>query len=438
MLITAAGSIELRYIMNEISYHEDLFNNCVSGYVMVTESNAYSELLSLTGNEFIQIIFSKTGEPKSAINKTFRVYSIDKRKLSQNMYTESYILQFCSEELLLSSQYKVSKAYTNTTIDSMIIDICTTNPGLNIGRNKFDQKNIDQTYGNYSFVVPNLRPFDAINWLSTYARPTPDVGAGADMLFFENKNGFNFKSIQSLFNPKVNVYNRYTYDPKNIASREDTESLTEQIKNVITYEILDTYDTLNGINTGAFANQLISADVITRKRTVTNFDYSSYFMSGNALNQYSILNNYVNRNGDTANKTSQAVMKLAFTNFDRSNNAVIQSLPNSVAPNTYAETYIPYRTAQLALINYTRLKITIPGDPNFTVGTEIEFQLSSRNPQAKGPDLYLSGNYLVSAVRHMITQADYKTVAEIVKDSVKNRYIDTPNGSSTWTKLANI
>lgn len=438
-ILTSVGLVDLRFIMTELSYHEDLFGDAVSGYVLVTEANAYSELFSLTGNEFLYIEFSKTKDLTDKISRTFRAYALGDRKLSGNMTTESYKINFCSEELFLSEQYKVSKAYTNQTINAIITDICTMKPGLNIGSKKFKPENISKTYGNYSFVIPNLKPFDAINWLSTYARPLPEDGTGADMIFYENKNGFNFKSLQTLTGPNAVSYNSYRYDPKNLFAPGDRNfDLTEEVYNVTTYEILDSYDSLRATNSGMFANQLLSVDVLTRNRKTTNFNYKEYWDNPNThgLNWNPITNEYKNRNGDMVNETSQAMLKLVFSNFDSSNSQVAKNNPGAVAPNIFAETYIPYRTAQLALVNYTRMKISIPGDPVLTVGEIIYFELPSRNPNTPTVDRYYSGYYLVTAVRHMITESDFKTVVEIAKESSHTAYPNPPSDSPTWKAAA--
>jgi len=427
-LLTSTGVIDVRYIMNEISYHEDLFGGVVSGYVMVTESNSYAELLGLNGNEFLLLTFAKYDNPDDTINKKFRVYKMDKRKLAANMSTEVYTLQFCSEELIVSEQYKLSKSYPNMPVSDVIRDICTNSLGISENRLQ-----IDDTYGTYSFLVPNLKPLDAINWLSNYARPAPPW-PGADMLFYEDKDGFKFKSLQVLTDgPDVNIYNTYSYDPKNT----EQGNLTEEVYNVTTYEILNSYDTLNAVNTGMFANQLISVDILTRKKITTNFDYLQYWNDPDTggLNDYPVTNNYVNRKGQKMNEASQSTLKLVFSNFDEANNEVVQANPGSVAQNIFAETYIPYRTAQLALANYTRVKISVPGDPLLTVGTVIEFELLSKDPSSKELDLFYSGNYLVTAVRHMITQNDFKTVLEVAKESVPHQYPDINDGSITWSNI---
>lgn len=434
-LLTPAGVFDMRYVMMEMSYQEDLFSNTVHGYMFVVESSAYAELLNLTGNEFLRFSFNKDGNTsaqstKNQIDKTFRVYKMDNRKLSGNMNTESYCLYFCSEEMMLSEQYKVSKSYPNKDISSIVTDICTKY--LGIPDNKL---HIDSTYGNYSFVVPTLKPFDAINWLSTYARPGPKI-PGADMVFFENKEGFNFKSIQSLSDSDNAVfYNIYTYDPKNI----NNKNLEEEVLNVTTYEILSSYDALGEINSGMFANKLISADILTRTKKETSFDYLKYWNDDNTggLNPHPITNNYTNRKGDKINDTDEACLKMVFSNFNQSNPAYTNVIkPGSVAGNIFAETYIPNRTAQLALANHTRVKMSVPGDPNLTVGVVIDFQLISKNPAEKLPDKFYSGNYLVTAIRHIINQSEYKTVMEVAKDSSQNQYADVQQDSPLWKSVS--
>jgi hypothetical protein len=418
--------------MNEISYNEDLFGGVVSGYIMITESNAYSELLALTGNEFLILSFNKNQDDNisDTIQKKFRVYKIDKRQLAGNMYTEAYFLNFCSEELLISEQYKLSKSYPNQQISQVITDICIN--GLGINGNKLD---IEETYGVYDFVIPNIKPLDAINWLSNYARPSTEH-IGADMIFYEDKDGFKFKSLQTLTDgadddPNFQAYGKYRYDPKNL----NDEYLTEEFYNVTTYEIMNSFDSLNAIHSGMFANQLISVDILTRRKIVTNFDYFKYWNDPDSggLNDFPVTNNYQNRFGQGLNETSQATLKLVFSNFDEANSAIVQANPGSVAHNIFAETYIPYRTAQLALANYTRIKMSVPGDPLLTVGAVIEFELLSRDPNSKEQDLFYSGNYLVTAVKHMITQNDFKTVIEIAKDSVPNKYPDIDNNA--WSNI---
>ena len=238
-LLTSTITFDVKNIFMELSYNEDLFNNTASGYIMVVDSTGFIESLQMNGTEFIRMTFGKGSNQTNLIDKLFRIFKVSKRTTQNNTSTETYALYFCSEDLLLSEQYKVAKAYTNQGITSIISDILTTYL-------KVDDSNIndlEQTYGVYNFIVPNLKPFDAINWLCTYARPGVD-NLGADMIFYEDKNGYNLNSLQTLM--MQDAYQTYSFNPKNLASTEQT--LANDISNVITYEILDSYDSLGAIN----------------------------------------------------------------------------------------------------------------------------------------------------------------------------------------------
>lgn len=422
ILLSSTGPIDLKNMMVELSYHEDLFINTTSGYLMITDSMGYIEALHLTGNEYLRITFGKTTNDPNPVDKLHRVFSVSRRKLEENMSTESYCLEFCSEELIISEQYKLCKSYNGGKISDNIQDILNTYL-------KVPEKNIiviEESYGVYDFVIPKMKAFAAINWLSTYARPKNDK-PGADMFLYEDKFGYNFRSLQSLMsNP---TYRSYSYNPKNT----DPSNLNVDAYNITTYEILNSYDTLSAINSGVFANQLLSFNILTRERKITNFDYGAYQSQAVTLNPAPITNDATNKFGHKLNDTSEAMMKLVYSNFNQQNVDYIKSRPaGSTSNDIFAETYIPHRTAQIPMVNYTRLKISLPGDSNLTIGMVIDFSLLSINPTVKNPDKFYSGRYLVSAVRHMITITEFKTVLELIKDSTPTQYATPDVSSVLW------
>ena len=422
-LLSSVGSLDLKNTFEEISYNEDLFNNSLSGYVYIVESSGLIETASMNGTEFLRLTFSKFGDSNNQIDKLFRVYKVGKRKLEGTMYKESYVLYFCSEELLLSEQYKISKRYRDSLISDIVSDVLTNY--LKVPANK--SGTIEATYGKYDFIIPTLKPFDAINYVTNYARPNPQ-NPGADMLFYEDKNGFQYRSLQSLM--RQPSYYTYTYKPKNI----DGKDLNTDAHNVLTYEFLDSFDTLNGITSGTFANQLISLNPLTRSKKVTNFDYTVYSQQAKLLNSYGIIDDSTNRNGDNLGQASQSMLKLIFSNFDSGSNSYVAGVPGASGNDIYAETFIPYRTAQLGLANYTRLRISVPGDCNLTVGRVLTFNLSSRNLANKGAlDKYYSGNYFITGVRHLIDLTSFRTILEITKESVPSSYPANNNKSALWS-----
>lgn len=415
--LTASGQrFELKRLLVDMSYYEDLYSFTASGYITITDSQGFIELFQLTGNEFIEVNFGKVKNGPNNNNQLFRVYKIGDKKPSGNLNTETYTLYFCSEELLLSEQIKISKSYAGYKISDMVESILVDR--LRVSKDRINI--IEPTTGLYDFVIPRLKPFEAISWLSTYARPAGNGSVGADMLFFETKEGYNYRSLQSMF--KEEPYATYKYQAQNIEM--DKQSFKEKTISVLDYEFVKTYDSVNEISSGTFANRLISIDPLTRTYKVTDFNYSKYKDQAVSLNDGDVSNALKNRLGLTQYETYDATLKVALSNSGQNDAAYFKEIPGSVAKNIAIETYVPNRTAQIALANYTVVKITIPGDPGLTVGRTVEFNLMSLKPETKEKQLdkFYSGKYLVTAVRHIIQPNKYQTVVEISKDSVPNNY----------------
>lgn len=417
-ITSTKSKLDLKKLVAELCYFEDVYSPTTSGYVTLTDAQGMIELLQITGNEYINIDFGKVkGAPtEMGVAKTFRVYKIANRTPTGNMNTEFYTLYFCSDELILSQQTKITKSYKGQKISSIINSILTEK--LKVPNNRIEK--IEETTGINDFIVPRAAPFEAISWLSIYARPQQfGTTGGADMLLFETKNGFNFRSLQSLY--KDNVYATYKYQAKNAGDPNNTE---EKIITVLDYEIIKSFDMAEAISSGVFANRLISLDPLTRTKRVTDFDYSKYKQNATSLNKGETSAETPNRFGKLQAQSYNSVVKMATSNANQNDVQYIKD-NEGASKDIYIENYVPNRTAQIGLANYTVLKIIIPGDSGITAGKTINFNLYGLKPTSgiRELDKFYSGKYLVSAVRHVIISPNkYQTVLEIAKDSTANEY----------------
>jgi hypothetical protein len=416
-IITDYGDVfKLKHLVIELSFFEDIYSFACSGNVVLRDAVGIIEKLRLDGSEFIQIIYGKSKNQSSEYknSRKYRLYKVGNRKPSGNKNSEFFTMYFSSEELFLSEQLKISKSFKGTVISDIVKSILLDEfNGLKVNPKKI--KNIQQTYGVYDFVIPRLKPFEAISWLSTYARP--GIDSGADMLFYETNDGFYFQSIQSMF--ESTPYATYKYQPSDLNFKNKAENMF----NILDYEFVKTYDTLEATNSGMYANRLISIDPIKRTKTVTNFskDELGYTQSGSAINRF----------GKHQTEMYESSLKLAVSNSNQIDQEYISQKPDGVAKDIYIETYVPNRTAQIALSNYTLMKAIIPGDSTITAGRTVNILLYSLGMEGtptaatRQKDEYFSGIYLVTAVRHIIqTQGVYQTILELAKENTKLKYQD--------------
>jgi hypothetical protein len=437
----SGGIVSMIPFLIELNLFEDIYSSTITGQLVVSDALGIIGNFRLNGTEFIQISLRKYNEDNNPIKRTFRVFGVSNRGVNTNNAYETYTINFCSEEYMFSEQYRISKGYTNTKISDIITDILVNY--VQVGNKGTKNIYIQATTGVYDFVLPNKKIFQTINWLTNYAQTEGNLGA--DLLFYESNKGYFFQSLQTLY--QQNTYQTFYYNPKNISTE-----VKDQVVNVIDFEVLNFFDTLDAINNGTFANKTITFDVLTRtKRTNNMFDYNSYYGQSNHLNKYPITNEYQNRRGDSMYQSMDGIdlemgaLRLASSNrYQKSNPYVVGSKggANNVSNDIFIENYLKNRVAQLGLINYTRIKIIVPGDSGLTIGSTVNFitygvgELNDNNERK--PDPFYSGKYLVTAVRHKVEKGGtYITVLELSKDSVGVQYPAFDNSNPFLKSIVN-
>jgi hypothetical protein len=431
---------DLKPFLVELSIYEDIFSSTISGYVMISDVRGQIENLNISGFNYLTLNYNKVGDSNGSLfSKNFRVYKIGER-YQQNRGSEIYPIHFCSEERVLSQQIRIAKSYPNMLISDVISSILTDT----IQTKK--TLTIENSRGQFCFIVPNIRPFEAINWMSTYAQPENSSYVGADMIFYENLYGFNFRSIQSIITD--DSYGTYNYSPQNVSQT----SLDYNIYTILSYKFIQVFNTLETIADGGFANKVITLDPLLRVANTTSFNYNDttnpaqptngtilppYFQNAQSLNKYPLAVEMQNRLQQTVSQSYNSVVKILASNKHERQDPRVTASPLTLAttvPDIGAEVYIPNRTAQLSLINQIKLEVVVPGDPGLTVGRVVNLNLPNYRPEPSSKtaalDSYFSGNYIVTAVRHrMDIRGIYNCVMEVCSDSVSNSPIPPTNNS---------
>lgn len=411
------GKISLKNFIVELNYFEDIYNNSTSGKIVVSDSAGLIRNGAFTGTELINIKFTKAtgGRP---IDKVFNMVSISERHFDINNNFETYTLNFCSEDWMLSERYRVSKSCKKKKISEIVTDILE-----NILQTDKPYE-IEDTKGVYDFVLPNKKIFHTINWLATYALPN-NGKSGADMLFYENAEGYKFKSLQSLF--KQQPVETYRYNPKNtLVGTSKTNLITN---NIYRLELLNNFDTLDAARKGAFHNRLITVDPLNRKRNSKDFNYNDYFNKSEKLNKEPVINTndtpYIDRFHkklyDAPPETmNSGAWRMMITNSTENVGQYIKG-KDQVSNDFFIEQYLPNRIAQLSLSNYIKIKIIVPGNTDILAGKVIDISVLQSKPiseeEPRKEDEILSGRYLVTAVRHIINASRYTSVVELAKDT---------------------
>lgn len=412
IIMPDGSKFPLKKFIVEFSYYEDLYSCSVTGYVTLRDGVGIIENHKLTGKERVNILFGKAQvDQKEAKEKRIglRLYKIGTRKPTGNMTSEFYTLYFCSEELEFSQQTKISKSFKGKAVSEIVEYILSER--LKVPKENY---NIEKTVGVYDLIVPNLSPFESINWLATYARPTSTNLIGADMLFFQNRQGFNFRSLNSMMEQPITK--TYRYQQNNL--KESSFIHTKELSSVLAYEVIKSADTLKDITQGTYANRVITVDPLRRKYEVVDFDYGKYSSDIEPMNGNGIPLEQQNRDGKLPNEAYESTVRVVYGTSQQNEKEDIKSKDGSVTKDMYEAAVLSHRSTQISLANHNVIKLMVPGDTDVKVGDTVFFNIRSIIPNDSRPaDTLLTGKYLVTAVRHILqSQGVFQTVLEISKN----------------------
>jgi hypothetical protein len=385
-----------------IEIYEDLFSPFISGVIALKDSLDLANLFPLVGEEYLNIkLHTPSFEGKNkVIDDQFYIFKMANREMSGDRNI-IYELHFMTREAVVDLNKKVSKAYYGKCSDIAKSIITDTKDGLESKKTAI----IEDTPNGVKFIANFWAPVKSLN----YTAETSSNGNGnASYIFFENRNGLNFVSLESLYSgPIVQEFTYDSYMREFTPDGRSFRSVQEEYKRIIDISIPRAYDYIDRSRSGMFASKMINYDLVTKKYVAKNFDMLEDFPKEKHLNDFSPVSDKAIRR---ANSVVFAYPKYYgnFNNFgDVTNSKTIQK-----------------RMSLLQQAEATKIEIVVPGRTDYTVGQKIFMRLNKFNPiegtdtQKEMLDNMFSGNYIVSAINHFIDREKHQCHMELIKDTL--------------------
>lgn len=410
-LINSGGqTIDLRNIFLEMQIFQDLYSSVMNGNILINEGNDTFGNFYLCGNEYLKVSIDKPGLNRP-LERLFRIYKATDRKPSSDS-GQVYVLHFCSDEMISSESLVVSKAYKTTKIRDVVSDILVKELAVDPQR----IASLEQTSGSFDLIIPGYRPFEAIQWVTA---------RGYDQkkfcyFFFENKNGFNLTSLQTLLKQKP--YKKLKYELKNTEGNDPALN-KDSIDNFV---ILNDFDMITSISNGSFSSRLLSIDIFTQK--FENIDYSllTAEAQGNLLNKFKPVNSFKNSKDQTLFNSPYAFFRTYL-----SINDTASEKSNDI------KYWMQPRAMHMSLLNHFKIQITIPGDIELKAGDIVEYEFpsfESANAGGKKLDKARTGKYLVASINHKFGGDTFESIVELVADSFSEALPQAKDGLNKLTK----
>ena len=435
-------------IIAELNIFEDIYSNAVTGTVHIIDNQNIISQAGLQGNERLVLKLSTPGNSGDRIDTVdateetgypFHIHALtDRRQISET--TMSYTLHFCSKELLRNVRTKVSRAY-NGGLAGSVVDILRDKNGLNSKKDIY----YEETRNSDKVVIPNLRPFDAVNLISKKALSKNAKGSG--YYFYETTKGFHFRSYESMLayqglhhrEPMVTL----AYMPQ--LSPDIFERKFVNQHRVESFEFMQHFDTLSQQAIGTYASRVITHNMYDKSYNITDYHYHDEFSKmfhADQIGNRSKLNFPISdtpvdsdpkEGGIPGDKTvsdypNSAVLLQGSTRYLHGENTGIFGTSTDSEGLTEATRLSQENQVE----NSVRIKLVIPGHSELQAGDVIKFNLQSNEPNkgdtvGYGYDEFHSGRYVIVKLRHRVIRGLYKLVLECIKDSVIQKHINLPN-----------
>lgn len=411
--LDGSKTIDISNSLLFFDYFEDLLSPCITATAIIANSTSLFSLLPIRGGERVSVNvttafgdFVLDGENALYINK---LADLDAQKLK-----EQFTLHMVSREALTNETSRCETKYSGNVRSSVIKILKDDLKTL-----KFNENNIEKTSNEYTFYGNIRKPFNVLTWLGPKSVPATGQVTGTSggneagkakgtsgFLFYENKNGFNFRSIDSLVSQTQNQTQSankediplYVYTGTIEANRIENEY------KIMNYSYEKNNDLMRSLRVGMYVNKTYFYDLYSNK-----LDIYKYNLKEELQNKLGTENSIAlsAEFGDSISRVMVRVNDRGVTNPDGS-----VSSPTGNGADM-AKSYSRYN-----LLFTQALNIVIPCNVNLYVGKIIKCELPRINRTTnKEMDELQSGFYLIKELRHHFELGQMVTSLRLVRDS---------------------
>tara|TARA_B110000495_G_scaffold58271_1_gene49390 strand:+ start:878 stop:2266 length:1389 start_codon:yes stop_codon:yes gene_type:complete len=438
-LITPAGTIDLKGSLVTFDMYESLYNKYIKVEITINDSANIPFHAPILGEEYLNFRFNTKSSGRTGEIWPGNMYTVEitDRYITKDRQ-QMYILHFVSQQAMHSMNSTVSRSFNAKPISDIVNDIYTDylEDGSSNGLT------VEPTLGIENVVIPNLKPLQAIDWLSKRAINKRGV---PNYLFWESNGETYFKSVDTLLSEKS--VQKFFYNP---ISNDSTKlnALSNGVIEIDELQILSGFNVAKNVSDGFYASKLVTHDIVNKKieeRTYSldkiynsNINHTEDFMPISEAetdftpperHTFAPLEKNSSNSGDNIQSFYDSNIKV----YPKHNQLFSRTIGELY--NNNVEDWLLQRSTLIRSLDQIRLQITCPGVAGLEVGQIIEIAVPS--PQkvlktARGNisnvgdlnDFFLSGRYLVTSLNRNINFADatttnrYRMTIEITKSGL--------------------
>ena len=410
--IDLAGSSSILFL----DYYEDLLSPCVTMNIQVMNSTSLTNLLPIRGGEKISLSVS-TAFGDLAFEGDNALYVFKVSDIIADSTSERFTLNLVSRETITNETTRCMRRYDgkiNEIVKTILKDVLVTE--------KFKDENIHPVSNTYSFIGNMKKPFNVLTWLCPKSLPSQNSSKTAEVdkkgmakgvagfLFYENSEGFNFKSIESL----VSRTNVGTADAKDIPRYSYTQVIeTNTVANefkILNYQVEKNSDLIKSLRVGMYSNLTYFYNLYSNKLSTYQYNLKDEIKNASKLG--------TNDTIPVSEELGTSISRILFRTSD------IGVMDNDYTGNKFNDSQqrdiadMAKSASRYNILFTQSLNMVVPCNVKLKVGDVIyaEFPRIERSDNKRVDDEQ-SGLYLIKELRHHMEPGTVVTSLRLIRDS---------------------
>jgi hypothetical protein len=431
--------IDIQKLVVEFNIFESINKNSITGSIVIADSINLIGKLPIQGTERLSFKLSTPGahEESHIVDCSVRtghpmhIYKLT-NKQQANEGTQVYTLHFCSREFLRNLRTKVSETFEGT-MDQMVTKILGDENYLDSRKTLFYQKTRNQN----KITMPNIKPFKAIEMLCKKALADDSKSAGYH--FYQTTKGFHFRSFESMCadsrgNPRE-IKQEFNYMPMNLNNEKvlgprhlndkPVDKVIHDYTSVESYKFINNFhDVAMNQAVGTYGHRVITHNIFNKSYKISDYHYHNYFADTKHTDgpNPAIVDTPVDYDDKSVSDYPESrVSVMPTTQYTHGEDT--GSFGQDVEQDGITEAA---RVSQKNSVSAgTNLKLTVKGQSYLEPGDVIKFNILSVENKVNSDgalDPQYAGRYIISKIRHRVTNDEYIQVLECSKDSVFKPY----------------
>lgn len=409
----------------EFVLYQSVFSPILKAQIVIHDVINLLNGYPLVGEETFEVYLKQEGARVSteAVRSklTFVVAGITNVEFGHTGRDQTYLIDLHSVEGFENAKRRISKAYKSSAVEDFVEDIVRN---YLTSQKDINYLSTDPEVQERALVVPNLKPFAAIQWLSRMMVPSKTNEYHNYVFFetlYEKSSRFNFKPFQRYtYRDSVDegayraVQNKPFFYISNYELASTSSSVIEGLvregfaeeRLVLNLKINKRFSVLEKIIGGYFKNEYFEIDMNqkmhkTTQTAVTDQWKSLYYQKHLQTNNY--IQDVISASPEPE---TSARVKYAFNNFDLSNDPLINTVWGKKEISKLALSQI-----DLSVDVHTDLQV-VPGDLIYVNIPEMH------GFENAGRDRYITGHFFITESKMVIRSTGETTMLlRINKDS---------------------